>query len=208
MPTQQASPEEWARFFNSLGRPNEATAYQFTASQTDFYDNELVEDFKNIAHKAGLNQQQAKIIHDGMVEILSEKYKQAQKNCEHNQQNIIHQIQEKWGTNYPLNLKRAQQAARHFGFSSEDVDHLENMIGSESVLEGLTRIGEVLQKDTSLMDMNLQPVLASAQSARQKRAELSRDESFLEALMDKSHPNHQEAIAELDRLNTLIVNDK
>ncbi len=206
IPHQQASKEEWARFFNELGRPGEATAYQFTPQNIGFYDNELVEDFKNIAHKAGLNQQQAQIVHDGMVEILSEKYKQAQMACEHNKQNITQQIQQKWGTAYASKLKKAQEAAHHFGFKPQDVDSLENIVGSESVLEGLMRIGEGLHKDTSLMDMGQQQNISTVQTAKQKRAELSRDESFLAALMDKNHPGHKEAVAELDRLNNIIVN--
>ncbi len=206
IPNQQASQEEWARFFNDMGRPNEATAYQLTASQASFYDNELVEDFKNIAHKAGLNQQQAQIVHDGMVEILSEKYKQAQMACEYNRQNMAQKLQQKWGANYELKLKKAREAAHYFGLKTKDIDSLENIIGSQAVLENLSRIGEGLTKDTSLMDMKLQPAVISAQTAKQKRAELSRDESFLAALMDKSHLGHKEAVAELDRLNNIIVN--
>ncbi len=205
IPQKEASSEEWARFFNELGRPNEAAAYQFSAAEAQFYDAELASDFKNIAHKAGLNQQQAQIVHDGMVEILTEKYQQHQLSCQQSKQQLMGQLQQKWGASYPDKLKKAQKAAQHFGFEGEALDQIENIVGSEATLEGLCRMGEGLTKDTSLMDMELKPAMTSVQTAKQKRAELSRDASFLEALMDKMHPSHKEAIAELDRLNAIIA---
>ncbi len=205
IPTEQASQEEWARFFNELGRPSEATAYQFTPAAAQFYDSALAEDFKAIAHKAGLNQKQAQIVHDEMVRLLEEKYKEAQGRSEYDKQNILQKLQQKWGANYGQNIKQAQEGARHLGLKPQDIDNLENIMGSEEILEALMRMGSAFKKDNTLMQADLQPAALSVQTAKQKRAELSRDESFLAALMDKSHPAHKEAIAELDRLNQVIV---
>ncbi len=205
IPNAQASHEEWAGFFNSLGRPGEAAAYELTAAELEFYDASLVEDFKNIAHKAGLNQKQAQIVHDEMVKVLSEKYARAEKACAHHKQDITEKLRQKWGGDYEQNLKNAQQGAKQFGLAPEDVDVLENLMGSEAILEAFMRMGTAFKKDTSLMEAQLQPTALSAQTARQRRAELSRDEGFLAALMDKSHPSHQEAVAELNRLNQVIV---
>lgn len=205
IPTQQASQEDWARFFNALGRPKEVSGYQFNASPDAFYDATLAEHFKTLAHQAGLTPQQATILHDGMVQILNQKAQEQQNSAQTQKQSIMQNIKQKWGANYADKLKKAQNAARYFAFKDAEINDLENIIGSEAVLDGLLRIGEGMAQDTALMDIQPQTTMLSADSAKQKRAELSRDASFLEALMDKAHPGHGAALNEINRLNQIIT---
>lgn len=205
IPSKQASQDDWARFFNALGRPKEVAGYTLNASGDGFYDANLAEHFKQLAFKAGLNTEQATILHDGMVQILQQKVQEQQKTALAQKETIIQNMQQKWGANYADKLKKAQNAARYFAFKDNEVNQLEHIIGSEAVLEGLLRIGEGMAQDTALMDMQPQTAMLSAESAKQKRAELSRDASFLEALMDKAHPGHAAALNEINRLNQIIT---
>lgn len=71
VPDEDASAEDWDRFYARLGRPDSAEDYQFALPENlpeDFpYDGESAEAFAAWAHEAGLSPQQAQSLHDRFV---------------------------------------------------------------------------------------------------------------------------------------------
>ncbi len=208
IPKNDADDQEWQTFFTSLGRPQTFDDYQISPVQESFYDQNLLQIFKQAAHKAGLTSKQASILHDEMVSALKERMMFYHQNIHQEKENIIHQLKSKWGSDYDKNLHEAQKGAKYFGLSEQAIQQLESQIGSEHMLEGLKRIGGLVSEDAKLMEVYPNPSTISASEATQKRAALTRDENFLNELFDKMHPNHKAAVEELDRLNQIIAGEK
>lgn len=72
VPGKDAKPEEVEAYLNKLGRPETADKYELAPPEKlpeDLpYDGERAKSFKDLAHKLGLTQQQAKSIHDWAAE--------------------------------------------------------------------------------------------------------------------------------------------
>lgn len=71
VPGNDATPEDWDKFFAKIGRPETPDAYSFTPPEsmpeTVAYNNDLAKGFKEVAHKEGLRPDQAAHLHDWFV---------------------------------------------------------------------------------------------------------------------------------------------
>lgn len=84
IPGKDATQEEKDKFLNLLGRPEKEDDYQFTAPK-DLpeglpYDGEKAKAFKGMAHKLGLNNEQATALHDFYINEQLEGFKGATAN--------------------------------------------------------------------------------------------------------------------------------
>lgn len=76
-PGEDASQEDWDKFYSSLNRPEKAEDYEF---QRDYVpddievDEEMDNAFKQIAHKAGLTSKQANEVVAGYEKMMLEKF--------------------------------------------------------------------------------------------------------------------------------------
>ena len=77
-PADDAPAEEWQAFYGRLGRPDDASGYQFKMPQglaEDFpYDRESALRFADWAHEAGLSPRQAQSLHDRFVQDLNGQF--------------------------------------------------------------------------------------------------------------------------------------
>lgn len=204
LPKADADDGQWQEFFTQL-RPQTSGEYPITPQQDDFYDQELLDAFKQAAHKAGLSAKQASILHDEMLRILHEKMSAMGQMQRQQTAQVASQLKSKWGADFHKNMDAAKKGAQYMGLPEEALQALENHIGGTALLEGLSRIGLLLGEDTQLRNMPSSTGAMSVDEARRKRAQLTHDENFAKELFDKTHPNHQMAVAELQRLNEIIA---
>ena len=63
---QDDSPEAWGKVWNRLGRPDNAEQYQATISNLEGveWDSSRINDFRSVAHQAGLTNKQVKTMFD------------------------------------------------------------------------------------------------------------------------------------------------
>lgn len=62
IPNENATPEEWGKFYNELGRPEESSGYEFETGELPEgleLNEELNNQFKELAHELGLTKDQA-----------------------------------------------------------------------------------------------------------------------------------------------------
>jgi hypothetical protein len=81
-PKDDAPQEEWAKFYDKLGRPEKAEGYDFKRPEglpEDLpYSDELASTSKNWMHEAGLNPKQAQAIHDKFAGYMADQQKAVQ----------------------------------------------------------------------------------------------------------------------------------
>ena len=73
VPAADADQEAWDKFYTKLGRPAEATGYEFAVPETlpenMPYDGEAADWLKGVSHELGLSSKQASALHDKYVEL-------------------------------------------------------------------------------------------------------------------------------------------
>jgi len=105
IPGDEATDEDWSKFWSKLGRPEDATGYQFKVPEnlpeTVPYNEDLADKFKGKAHELGLAPKQASALHDFFVEIQTEAAGAATATFTQGVQELVDtasgQLKEAWG---------------------------------------------------------------------------------------------------------------
>lgn len=123
LPGDDAKPEQWNDFWNKVGRPEKAEAYEFKLPEglpADLpYDSKSADEFKNWAHEAGLSPRQAQVVHDRFVQRSAEGV-QAQLAAQETAAKASHEeLTKAWGEpsseDYKRNVALADRAIRQNG---------------------------------------------------------------------------------------------
>tara|TARA_R110000803_G_scaffold52732_2_gene108471 strand:- start:12036 stop:12884 length:849 start_codon:yes stop_codon:yes gene_type:complete len=148
------SDDEWNSFYNEMGRPEEAKGYEFDPIETpDGFEinDDMVNNFRDAAHGAGLSTDQAKKLYDWYVSNDAAQFETGQTNT----QNAVHDsettMRKEWGNAYEQNMDQAMRAVREFG-GDEIVELLDSTgLGNNAdVIKTFARIGQKMMGDTQL----------------------------------------------------------
>jgi len=152
IPGQSASEEEWAEVYGKLGRPETADQYDIDVSQIEDLDENVFNHFREAAHAAGLNSQQAKGILDFYQSLASQVVNESNNNAVLQAQNSERELREEWGRSYDSNTASAKNVFNTF-FKDSGLDQIELADGSllgnhPSLVRGLSKLSQVLSEDT------------------------------------------------------------
>jgi len=152
VPDENAGPEEWDKFHTALGRPKSPDEYPIEVPED--YPSELVasdevrKEFRNTAHKLGLNSNQAKGLFDWYGEVSKAAFNEANANRSAELENSEKELKQIWGDKYNENLKSARDATRAF-LDEEGIKHLdETGLGNAPwLIKAFHKIGEVIGEE-------------------------------------------------------------
>ena len=196
--------EGWNSVYERLGRPNAPDGYDFELGDGEQSDE--VADFKNVAHELGLTNDQARNIL-GIYNQISQN-DMAQEDEQFEQMNVeyLQDIQSEWGDSFNKNAELARRAFTDFA-SEELMDVLREtgLSNHPEMLKTFARIGQVLSEDNVLPGTRgaiggMTPVHAQ-ESIDSKMA----DKEFRSAYLDGTHPNHDRAVQEMQRLHNALA---
>lgn len=210
LPPEGATDEELSAFYDKLGRPSDPKEYEadeFTPPEQlkDFQPNkELMDQFREIAHKEGLTPKQFKALtnfYNGFSAATMVTALEAQEQARATTEKTLKQ---EWGTAYDKELGLAHKAVAEYT-DDEFRSWLDQTgLGNDiRMLRTFAKIGATLQEGTdvggggggggnngAMTPAQAQQVIASKYS----------DESFMKAYSDAGHPNHGNAVSEMERL--------
>lgn len=123
VPGADASPEQIDAFHRRLGRPDAPDGYQFTmpegAPDNLRYEQKDADRLRQVAHKAGLNPQQAQSLHDAMVTSYAETVQAQAAQVVKAEADATKALEQAWGapdsTGFQRNAQLADRAIRQLG---------------------------------------------------------------------------------------------
>jgi hypothetical protein len=201
-PGADAKSEDWAPVFDKLGRPQAPDGYSGIARPAelpaDFLPDDDLTGFRQAAHKAGLNDIQAKELFGwfagrGQSQFVSARDADAK---------VEPELRTKWGGSYDANVEIARRAAKSFGGDGV-LDVLEKKVGGVALVEFFHRVGVAMGEDTLAGGGGpaggAKP--ATPQAAQQKIAQLSSDPAFQKRLFNQGEIGHADAKREWQDLH-------
>lgn len=205
VPKEGASEAEWNSYYEKLGRPQKSDDYKFERSKDfQYYDETATSEFKQMAHKAGLTDKQAKMIHDQFYAYENKRYAEQNSKLENRTLEIETNLKKEWGAAYTPKIEAASIVAKkYFGGNPEVIDGLHQIMG-----EGLYKMLDDLAK------VSIDPKITTGQESGwartpdQAKAEIKRlqsDPEFMKKWMTRNHPDHQAAHDEITRLHQLAA---
>ena len=177
-----------------LGTPAAAADYEVAVPDglpDGLYSDGMADWFRNAAHKASLTQSQVQTLHDAYVEQIAGDYSTAATERENRERELEAGLRKEFGKAYDQKVELAKRAAAHFG-EAEQLDALEEKIGSAPLIKLFAKIGEGLGEDTLIGKGDTSFALTPA-TAQARIQELKGDKTFLQQLGDKDNPGNAAA---------------
>lgn len=195
LPGVDADEEAMSAFYNKLGRPESADAYQIDSP--DDADTELTEWFKNTAHVAGLTDRQAAQVYSAYNEMLQGRMEAAQQDSVQVSEQAVADLKKEWGRGFDTQIEAGKRAANVLGYDEASLSELENKLGTADMLRLFatvgSKIGEASFKGGEQNDSGFSVTPVQAQ---QKLNDLKMDKSF----MDQYMAGNKEAVSKYTRL--------
>lgn len=189
-------------FFDRIGRPKTPEDYKLDLKAGDKSDPELSNAFAGLLHKAGIPARSVADLATGYTEMQTARIAAA--NIAEQQKYAAEDkaLKTEWGAKYDDNMKLAAGAAKAFGVTGEQLDTLQKATGYSTVMKMFTQIAGKMGEASWIDGSNAggdgnKMTPAEAQVAMKA---FTSDVKNREALMDKYHPKHAEAMARKSQL--------
>jgi hypothetical protein len=188
--------EGWADVYKTLGRPDEADAYEYERGEDSPVDDALMGEFKKFAHEIGCTQKQFKDIIDFQVDAISAQSEVYQSQLAEKAEHDDAKLKQMYGVNYDAAMQDANMASDKHGFTEE------------LNAEGIMNIPIVKQMLNTIANMEAEDNIPTNQSIPERKTPMQRREEIMksEAFTNKFDPDHKKIMAEYMQLNIQIAN--
>ena len=178
VPKEPGDPE-WAKVYERLGRPKDATGYDFKAAADAGADDKFIDFFRNQALKLNLTKEQAESLAKEYVGFADaeEKSESGEKTAKLAQEHI--DLDKSGGFNKTANTLIARNAAEKLGISPDAVAALEGQVGYKAVMEMFLKIGVSIGEDKFVNSIHGAGNPMTADGATERRQQLMADKDWV-----------------------------
>lgn len=206
IPPADATQEVLDKFYNALGRPEEASGYEVpTENMPEMPMNEeLSGAFFQEAHRVGLNKQQAAALIRWQAEQVHQGFESGKQQHEDALVQATTQMRQEFGKAYDEKMEMAKNAARQYG-GEELMTLLETTgLGNEpALIKAFANIGKAVSGDEIIGGGGRQGFIMSPAEAKAQIANLKRDPTFMSSYQQAGTAGHEEAVGEMSKLFNL-----
>jgi len=150
------SDEERSELYSKLGRPNEASEYKVEipqSHQTYFAEDQLNE-FKNVAHNIGLNQDQVSALLNFQMKSIDNDVSKEGSRIAVGKQETENSLKQEWGYDYDKQVRNAKRALEVYG-DPELQQLMQGEAGNNpAVVKFFARIGKDITEDMAKNTQN------------------------------------------------------
>lgn len=189
--------------FDKLGRPAKPEEYQLPVPEGD--DGALAKHFAPILHKAGLTRAQATAVAKAWNDYQASQKTDLDGKAEAAFKKAETALKLEWGDAYDKNLETARRGAKASGFTEEEIDGLETIVGYDGIMRKFHALGEKLGEDKFVLgEAGGGGAITTVEGARARLQELQKDRDW----MDRWAKGDAAAKKEKDRLDAIIAGAK
>lgn len=200
IPDQHATAEDWAEVFKKLGNPDKLEEYSVTPPEGGLLDEEVINSFRELAHKNGILPRQAQEILNWYNGVLTEQNSQMQINTQTQISEATETLKNEWGVGFEGKVAQARAAVKEFGGQELlDVLNQSGLGNNVQVIKAFANIGNKILEDKALpgQQARAQTTDDLISKARQMMGDPNHPYN------QKSHPNHMAARSEVEKLYQL-----
>ena len=187
--------------YNKLGRPETADKYEISipTDYKQYMPEEQVNQFKNVAHKIGLNNEQVKALVEYQKNTIDHEMNNQPARLDAGRKQSEQTLKEEWGYDYDKNLAKAQRAMAVYG----DDEIKQMLVTTEAgnhpaVIKMFARLGEDITEDMAKNTQN-NSLAVSPLDAKEEISKIYDDKSH--AYHDPKHREHKAAVEKVRQLH-------
>lgn len=137
--------DQWNEFFDKAGRPKDASGYDIQAPKE--YQPELVDGFKQVAHKAGLLPNQVKAVFEYYNQLQGKAAEQMAAFETQAREEATRTLKSEWGPNFEANLERAKKYVMTFADDADKAALTSRLGDDPALLRVLANASSVMRDD-------------------------------------------------------------
>lgn len=194
VPGKDATPDDWGRVYDRLGRPENADGYEIPENllpEGVEFDPALTKQYLQKFHESGLSTKQAQQILAAHGEVVKGLLDQQSLDAKIARDDGEKELRKDWGRQYETNMELARRAIRDFGDSGLESRFTQDVLMSDpAVTKLLAKVGEHLRGDIGVGVGSSQPSAMTPQSAMEEINRLMLDKDFMSARSNQASPGH------------------
>lgn len=197
VPSKDSDPAEWRKVFNKLGLPETVEDYKlgFQPDKDVPIKNEFIDNFRKVAHEAGILPNQA----ERMLGFYQEQVKNGFKEIENTRQTSVEQarqeLQKEFGEKFEYNVQLANLALRNYG--GDEMVAAVKELGLDNdvrLVKFLAKVGQTLGED-DVKDLRQDGSYDKSNMQDEIDAMMNNHSS---AYWNKSHPDHHSVVKKVN----------
>ena len=191
--------EGFKELYGKLGRPDEPTAYETKVpdDMADYFGEPQLNEFKNVAHKIGLNQSQVDALINYQTGAIQNQLENEPAMLATQKEETETALKQDWGLDYSKNMKAAQRALQVYG-DQEIMDLMNTSAGNHpAVVKLFARLGAEVTED---MTQNTQNNTLAANRLDAQDEINSVYNNPTHAYFDQKNPEHKVAVERMRQL--------
>jgi hypothetical protein len=198
IPSKNATDEEWAQFYNKLGRPD-LDKYDLKG---EGIDEDTIKGFKEQAYKAGLLPKQAQAVLDWNLAQAKARGDVINKQVADEFEKKVTGLRSEWADAFDHNLQLANRALKEFA-TPEELQYFKEsgLADNVELVKLFHRIGKGLKEDSFDKEAHGSFGL-SKEDAQNKINEMYAD--FTGPYYNSDHPNHKSAVEQMYKLQQIM----
>ena len=189
VPGANAKPEDWDKVYAKLGRPEKPDGYGLKPLEgmpEGLYDQKSAAWFASVAHKAGLNPSQARLLHDEFAKLQVEGHNAKINAVRQAGEQGEAALRSEWGPDYDVRVQTAQRAAKAIGIDAPTLDKIETALGYAGLMKFFAGVGAKMGEDVAVGRGG-----GAANPATQEGAMAEIGRIYAEAAKDPGHAYHK-----------------
>ena len=207
LPKDADDAEGWRAVHARLGCPDAPEDYALDLPDGADAD-DLVTEFRRLAHDLGLTMAQAKRLSGwwrGRLEAAVSA-QAAERTAEATRQarSAEDALRDRWGGDYDQRRADAERARRRF-LGGADAEALDDLAARPEVMAMLADVGAALGEDRFPGGGADTGFALAPDEARRELDALQRDKAFMAVFLDQDHPDHRRHVLRARRLNRLAA---
>jgi len=191
--------EEKAELYSKLGRPDEPKNYEVDVPQDyqEYFREESMNEFRNVAHKIGLNNEQVKALMDFQIAEINHEVENRGSQLNVQREEVEQTLKQEWGFDYDKNVRAAQRALQVYG----DNDVLELMNTEAGNHPALIRMFAKLGGEVT------EDMAKNTQNNRLAVSPIDAKQEIQQVMSDPNHPyfhaEHREHLEAVEKMRQL-----
>ena len=192
--------EEKTELYGKLGRPEEPGKYEVAVPEDyqQFFREESMNEFRSVAHKIGLNNEQVQALMDFQINEINHEMQGADTQLNSQREEIEQNLKQEWGYDYDKNVKAAQRAVQVYG-DVEVQELLNGELGNNpALIKMFARLGKEVTEDIAQNTQN-NTLSVSPLDAKQEIANIMNNPKH--PYFDGRHREHKDAVEKMRQLH-------
>ena len=199
VPNKYATEKDWDAVYEKLGRPKSADGYKYQLPEEQKVDETALKNFSAQAHKLGLLPTQAQGVVNFYNEMMGKQVADADSVALAQREKAMTELKTEWGQAFDQKLQKANNVVSQVfpkGIMSMNLEDGTKIGDHPAVIKAFAALADKMGEDDIVQASG--PTYLTPKELDKQIGSLTADPQS--AYWQKNHPNHAEAVKEVEQL--------